>query len=957
MRIRARVFVGETAKLPLLYALFFISGGSGLIFEILWIRSLGLHFGTTTPAISTVLAAFMAGLALGNLLFGRRADRAEKPLRLYQGLEIGIGITGLAVSFFLLNDQGVFIWLARRVADLETLGTSLRFLVFFGLLLLPTTLMGGTLPVISRALVREGAPGKVVGGLYAINTAGAVVGVLIPDLFAIPAFGMLATAGIASLGNLVVALGVGRLEHSSSTPPPNAANGRAPFLPLLLYTVSGFCSMAYEVIWSRVLQHWGSNRISTFSVLLAVFLVFLALGSWVAAKFADRVRDPLVVAAVLLVASAPCALLPIIGADAAPALFHDWLSPFGTGMRRVSPSYDFFFALLTSAYLEGAACFLFGAALPFLASASVTMKAAGSVTGSLYAANTMAGVVGSLAVGFFLLPALGSQGTMIAVAVLAACVGVTVLVIKAGALRPVTLVTGSVALAALVAGVSLPRDHLRTAFFGGAQIERINEGPTTTAALSIRRFHGEEAYRELLTPGVLMSDTRLGSRRYMGLMGHLPLLFSADGSEALVICYGTGNTARSLLSYQALRHLDVVDISREVLSFAGDFSSPHGTSPLEDERVEVHIDDGRQFLQTSGRRYDVITLEPPPPTSAGVVNLYSREFYRAAKGAMRPGGVLAQWLPVFQLSSEESLSIIASFTAEFASTALFYAYGWQWVLLGSDRPLRIDLDLWQQRLGHSEIMADLESIGVQGLPDLLASFMQDDTGLRLMSESAEPVTDNHPSIQYSRRGLRHVEPPVGALAPRTKVFDLIDGVEQLMADHELFRSTRRAFAAADIVHTAMPEARIGPPEARELVYGSLVFSAIYYQPGSLHLLALVRVGPDRVIPAQRSIDRGHVEPEALMTLARHAFYLRHWEEALTLFRRIPSEDVHEPTYWMLRGGVERALGHIQAATVSFENSARETDSEPFAALLRRLSRGASQPYLEVAGPLELPDEQ
>ena len=199
----------SSSRLPLLYLLFFVSGSCGLIFEIVWIRGLGLQFGTTAPAISTVLAAFMGGLALGNLLLGPVADRHARPLRLYCWLEVGIAASALAVSLLLLRGDGLFAWLASSLAESPDLKTPLRFVITSALLLLPTTLMGGTLPVIARALVRSGSAGRMLGTLYALNTAGAVAGALLPDLLLIPSVGLTATVLLAAAGNLFVAAAVG----------------------------------------------------------------------------------------------------------------------------------------------------------------------------------------------------------------------------------------------------------------------------------------------------------------------------------------------------------------------------------------------------------------------------------------------------------------------------------------------------------------------------------------------------------------------------------------------------------------------------------------------------------------------------------------------------------------------------------------------------------------------------
>ncbi|MEC8423536.1 MAG: spermidine synthase, partial [Myxococcota bacterium] len=292
----------RTSQTAALTLIFFLSGASGLVFEIVWFRGLALTFGSATPAIATVVAAFMAGLALGNLALGPMADRSPAPLRLYQRLEVGIGLTGLLVSLLLVKGEVVLAPLTRIVAGAGAVGGPLRFILVFGLMTVPTALMGGTLPVMARALHRSGAAGRVLGWLYAVNTGGAVIGALLPDLLTVPRIGLAATALVAALGNLLAALAVRAVAVDA--PPVRSLPRRALSRPALaLYAASGFCALGYQIVWGRLLAMWSLSWVVSYSVLLAVFLACLAVGSHLGSRVADRVRDPLVWAALLLVAT------------------------------------------------------------------------------------------------------------------------------------------------------------------------------------------------------------------------------------------------------------------------------------------------------------------------------------------------------------------------------------------------------------------------------------------------------------------------------------------------------------------------------------------------------------------------------------------------------------------------------------------------------------------------------
>jgi len=937
---------------PLL-ALLFVSGASSLIFEIVWVRAMGLNFGTTTLAISTVLAAFMAGLATGNWIFGSRADRHPRPIHLYRDLEIGIGLSGLVISLLLLKGGALLAVFARGIAHTGALHTPLRFLLFFALLLVPTTLMGGTLPVLSRALVRAGSRGAVVGALYAVNTAGATLGALAPDLLLVPKLGLWATAGLAALGNLAVAATVVRLAPLQPPPGPHPAGvGASVRLPMLVYAASGFCAMGYEVMWSRLIHHWTANFVTSFSVLLAVFLAAVALGSRLTAGLADRARDPLAIAAFMLMAAGLLAFAPVCFANSVPQAIDGLVSRLGGDIARMGPGPALLSALLNALFLEALPCLLMGAGLPFVAAAAVHEGRAGQATGRLYAANTLAGVLGSLLAGFLVMPVLGLQRALWLFGSIAVLAGGAVIWRLSSSGPGRKAAAALFALALTVGGWLVPADHLRRAYFsdGNLRISKVVEGATTTAAAAVLLQFGEPSSLELLTPGVAMSSTGLAARRYMGLMAHMPLLFSAGGHDALLICYGVGNTARSLLAHQGLAHLDVVEISDEVLALADSFAAAHGGNPLRDPRVRVLLDDGRQHLLTTSARYDVVTSEPPPPVSAGVVNLYSREFYVAARRTLKHGGVLAQWLPVFQLTHEETLAIVSAFLAEFPHTALFYGHGYQWILLGSDQPLRIRTQRWLAAVNEPGVSADLSRIGVAGFGDLLAAYLQDDQSLRQLVRDVAPLTDDLPSIQYPKRGLYGLDIPVGMPGAITGVFALLDSREALPAGSPLADQVSRAMRSMSLVVAALPAAWYGA-ESREITLGSALMHALYYQPDHPHLLDLLRVGEEQVRPARAAMAQGRFASKARLVLARRAFYAGDWTETLHELDQIRPQAADEASYWLLRGGAERALGLFEEARGSLNRAASASHDHAFRHAVGDLVKNIRRPLEPWTSPL------
>jgi spermidine synthase len=914
-----------SAKPPaLLYVLVAISGAAGLGYELLWVRALGLHFGTSAPAITTVVATFMAGLGAGNRLFGTAADRSQRPFALYTRLELGIAVTGLSVSLLVLRGRGSLAALAIACEQAGAFAGPLRVLVLSALMLVPTTLMGGTLPVLSRALSRRGHAASALGLLYACNTLGAIGGALLPDFALIPRWGLTLTAVAVAGCNACVVLGmlwlrapnrVHELERTpEATPIAIAASDSAVSseavaqrtFGVVLAACSGFAAMGLEVLWSRTLQHWTAALVTSFAVLLAVNLAALSLGALITRGIADRVAQPLRVASHLLGATGLFALAPI----ATAAIWRDVeraLWPRAIGLRRSSFWTNAVDALLHASYLEAVPCLLMGASFPFLAAAFLRDGRAGAKTGELLTINTLAGVLGATTMGFVCLPALGQQRSYCAIAVmLGAVAAVTSALLTT---RGLGRIAGTIALgASLLIAHWLPSDALlRTHFQSGGHVVAVREGSTTTAAAAVRMAYGQPYYAELLTPGVSMSNTGPHARRYMSMMAHAALLGARTNHSALLICYGVGNTASALLSHPTLERLDVVDISREVLGLAPQFARALGGNPLADRRVHVFVDDGRHHLLVRSHRYDVITAEPPPPTHAGVVNLYSREFYHLAASRLAPGGVITQWLPVFELSNSEARAMIAAFVAELKYTALLYGYREHLILLGSQSPIAIDPARAARAGDLPSVARNLQRSGIGDVDDVIGSVVATDAQLRRDARGVVPVTDDFPVIQYPHESIRGEDEqytsrlsvgPMHALA--------LLGQNADAATRARVESASQATAAAI---SALPLLLEKAPELRELALSRQLTPALRARPSNTGLWDLLALDPDRVRAAEAAMRApGNADVDAAWTLARHAFYAGDYAQALELLDRLQPAPEDRALRALLRAACLRALG-------------------------------------------------
>jgi spermidine synthase len=962
----------------LLYALVALSGCAGLGFELLWIRALGRHFGTTAPALATVVATFMAGLALGNWVFGARADRHPRPFALYQQLELGIAVTGLAVSLFVLREGPWLDALSRFCEQAGPLAGPVRALTLAALMLVPATLMGGTLPLLARALAQPERAGEGLSLLYAFNTLGAIGGALVPDFVLVPRYGLTLAAFATAGCNLSVALGVRLLalrgalpvltppsparedarsepvrepepEPASAFVPEQAARGPQLAVALTLTACSGLSGMALEVLWSRTLQHWTAALVTSFGVLLAVYLAMLALGAFATRARATRATDPLRTASWLLGASAVATLAPIVTAygwrDLERAL---WPRP--SELRRLGLATEAVDALLHAAYLQALPCFLMGASFPFVAAWFLRHGRAGVSAGRLLTVNTLAGALGALVMTFVALPALGQQRSYLAVALLMSAVAALCSSVLASGLAQ--RVTGALGLGLVVAvALLLPRDVLLRAHFrSGSYVVAVREGSTTTAASALRLAYGQPYYAELLTPGVSMSNTGPPARRYMSMMAHAGMLAARGNERALLICYGVGNTARALLSHAGLRRLDVVDISREVLSLAPQFGRALGGNPLRDPRVRVFVDDGRHHLIVRDPRYDVITAEPPPPNHAGVVNLYSREFYRLAASRLAAGGVITQWLPVFELSDAEVRAMIAAFVAELRHTALLYGYKQHLILIGSQSPLVIDPARAARAAREPALAHNLRLSGIGDVHDVIGSVLKTDAELRREVRGVAAVTDDLPSIQYPYENVRNESSYTAGLSPAKEhaLALLVPSADE---------TTRRAVAAASratwTALVALPLIDVQPLERAELALGRALAPALHARPMNDGLWTILGIDADHLRAAEAAVrHEGTRQREAVWTLARHALYSGEYAAALDRLHGLKPAADEVALHALLRGGALRGLGRASESEAAFRAAASASRDAAFRAAALSLGARALVPFAPSGGPFE-----
>jgi spermidine synthase len=722
---------------------FFLSGVCGLVYEVVWMRRLALTFGITVFATSTVLAAFMAGLALGSWLVARRIDQSPNPVRVYAWLEIGVGAYALAVPAIFGALEPLYVTAANLLEGRFLLFNLVRALLAFAALLLPTTLMGATVPAIGRYLVERGAGvGWNVGLLYALNTFGAVVGCVAAGFWLVPTLGLSRTILSAAATN--IAIGVGLLaarvgDRSAVTvppPTPEAApvSSRLVWVAALVFAGSGFSALAYEVVWTRVLVVYVHNTTYAFSVMLAVFLAGLALGDALLVPIYDRLRRPLVWLGVVQVA---IGLSVVIAAAAYVPLRTE---------RLVLTSWEGALGLMVwrsgLVLLPGA--LLFGMTFPLTARVVCREgQRVGRALGLTYAANTVGAIGGSLAGGFLLVPFFGLRGTLVLLSALNIGLGALCwLAATRGAARIALVATALVLLVVPWRGV--PTQMFFQALEPKSQrLIYYREGVTDTTGVWESRTDG---HREI-TYGDLRGTAGTHTETPNRIQGHLAHLLHPNPRRSLQICFGVGNTLAAAALHPEVEQLDCVELSPHVRETASFFWT--NANVLADPRVRLIIDDGRNFLLRNRQLYDVITLEPPDIFTAGVVNLYTEEFYRLAARSLAEDGLICQWLPDGEMSELDIRMLVQAFVRVFPETSV-----WQegangpLLLIGTKVPLRIDPVQLAERMGHTALRSDLARIGMPQPSSFFPWFIAGPAGTRRWLGDVPAVTDDRTVVDF-----------------------------------------------------------------------------------------------------------------------------------------------------------------------------------------------------------------
>jgi spermidine synthase len=636
----------------------------------------------------------------------------------------------------------------------------LRFIVSFVILLVPTTAMGLTLPVlIEDPMLRQTDFGRAIGFLYGSNTLGAVAGAVLGEAYLIGAFGLRGTslvAGLASCVAAAIAWFVAIREGDTNVlvlqrtfPLRLDVRYRPPWRLLFVSFGTGFILLALEVIWFRFLRLYVASSPTAFAIMLAVVLAGIGLGALVAGAIHCGSRSL-------------NHLLPVLLLLAAIATSLSYLFFPGEVIQARTGVFDLRWwqiALLSTALMFPVAL-ISGVLFPSIA-ASVQRSVGDRMnsTGITTLVNTTGAAVGPLIATFVLLPSIGYQWSLLICAVGYALLGI---LISEGASwsirRPVGLATIALCATATLLFAVVPYHRADRHFehasrpyeteYQGQLLARVVkriEGTSDTWQLLQRDLFGEPYYYRLLSNAFSMSATNPHGQRYMRLFAYLPLAFRPESQDVLLLCYGCGITADALLHGPNVKRIDIVEISKEVFRLADFYTGINYSNPLRDPRVTTFIQDGRFFLQATPRRYDIISGEPPPPKNAGAVNLYTEEFFSLMKSRLKEGGIATFWLPINELKVDEAKAILRAFHNAFPNASVWASADQDWIMMGIKGPGRkVKEEEIRQLWSNADSGADLRRIGIEVPQQLGALFVMDGEDIDLITRDIAPLTDIYP---------------------------------------------------------------------------------------------------------------------------------------------------------------------------------------------------------------------
>jgi spermidine synthase len=727
----------ESKLLLLMGCVFFFSGFSSLIYEVVWMRRLSLFFGSDVYSAALTLSAFMGGLTIGSLLAARYSDRARNPLIWYGILEICIGLYALFFPNFLNMFAGEYRRIYQTLfATAPWLYNSFRILVATITLLIPTTMMGSTLPLVVKRFGKHRKIGKYSGFFYSINTCGALVGVLGVGFVLLPNLGIHTTTVVACCINVLIgllALSFGLawrrdenelIEASNEASSDLVESGYDPKLEragLIGIGLSGLAALALEVVWMRILALSFSGAVYSFSIMLSCFLFGIYYGSKKVAEIVDQQPQPMRLFGFLeLFLGVSVAGLGILSYFV-PRFFSNllWLL---TGISRGKFGIACTIAqFVVSGMLIAIPTILLGATFPIAVKiCTPAIKFIGRGTARVYAANTAGAIVGSLLGGLVLIPMFGHRVSLLMIAAIFTATGLFLLHKTSSGLKQAQVAAFVMVFAVLSVGaLLLPKQIVTNFYFAGSEkAQLVYHGEGIAHTVDIIKTPKNVVIMQV--NGTLEADTTYSQRRHFILKAHLPLLLHPRPREVAVVGLGLGITLSATNRHPGIERIQVIELSPEMVKAQRYLEDVSG-GVLNSPKVRVRIDDGRNFMAMSNQQFDMITADPIHPRVSGVGYLYTKEYYEALKQRLHPDGVVCQWMPMYRISRKSFDVAFRTFVAVFPNASFWYVRG-HGLFVATQGSFSIDFKDLEQRLQDPVVKADMASINIKS-PAEFVSYM------------------------------------------------------------------------------------------------------------------------------------------------------------------------------------------------------------------------------------------
>ncbi len=784
--------------IAIIYLVFFLSGSAALIYEVVWVRSFSLIFGGSHLAVTTVLSVYMGGLALGSYVIGKRVDALERPLKAYGLLELGIALSAMVFAVLMKIYPYLYVPLARGAGDNPVVLSLLRVLFAVIAMIVPTTLMGGTLPVLSRFVSsRSGRLGERLSFLYGFNTLGAVAGTMTAGFLFLRYCTVSTTLWIAIAANAIIGLtcivlqerkpgsavrkeGEGSgAERGTEKRLRDVSSGGEPEECSLSYRlvlwgigISGFCALGYEVLWTRMLSMVIGATVYGFTIMLAAFLTGIALGSkafglflnvapgsWKGAK-----RSVVLFGGVQIVIGLAALVVTYYLRDLPAHAIRIQNYLLGAGLSEFEVRQGASFAVAFSHMFVPA--FFMGIAFPLAGNIRADrLISMGEAVGEVLAFNTVGAILGAALSGFVLIYLFGIERSLQFLTLIN--IGAGVLIVAGPARNRVVSWGIAVAMTIVLAMLAfhsetwrmwdrkyfaIYRNNQREAFSTSFNMEDAMkntdvlyyaEGVEATVS-SIKVKGGNQAF---ITNGrVEASDNREGMQCQYTL-GHLPMLLSRNPRKVFVLGTGSGMTLGAVSVHRTVEEITLAEIEPKVLGVARSFAR-YNHNVLDNPKLKIVFNDGRNFLMTTKEKFDVITADPIHPWFSGAGYLYTTEYFRLAAQHLLPGGVACQWLPIYELTVDDLKSVVKTFTENFPHTMLWLTRN-DAELVGSNDPIVIDEEELYRRIAAPGVREDLESVDMGSADDILSYFVMGSEGLKAFGREGVVNTDDNLHLEFS----------------------------------------------------------------------------------------------------------------------------------------------------------------------------------------------------------------